>query len=175
MSMKVVLAVSVFAVALPVAAEQHCASDRPASTLAARFVDNGDGTITDRESRLMWTRCSAGQQWSAAGCAGEASSVDWGAAQSLANEVNKRGTYFFSDWRLPQLRELATIVERDCGDPRVNLAVFPGTPGEFYWTASPRAGEPSRARIYALSFGPEGVEAMQRAEANHVRFVRDAR
>jgi hypothetical protein len=123
----------------------------------------------------MWTRCSAGQQWSAAGCAGDASTVDWGAAQNLASEVNKRGTYFFSDWRLPQLRELATIVERDCGEPRVNLAVFPGTPGEFYWTASPRAGEPSRARIYALSFGPEGVEAMLRAEANHVRLVRDAR
>jgi hypothetical protein len=173
--MRLALAIALLAIALPAAAEHRCAGAGAPSIPNPRFADNGDGTVTDLDSRLMWTRCSAGQQWSANRCVGAPSSLDWTAAQNLATEVNKRGTYFFSDWRLPQLRELATLVDRECRDPRVDLAVFPGTPAEFYWTASPRAGEASRASVYALSFGAAGVQAMPRGEANHVRLVRDAR
>jgi hypothetical protein len=169
------LAVSLLALCLSAQAEQQCASDRTGSTPSMRFTDNGDGTVTDRQSKLMWMRCSAGQEWTANDCRGAASSLDWTGAQAAAGEVNRAGQYFFNDWRVPQLRELATLVERECGAPRVNLAVFPGTPGEFYWTASPRAGVASRGSIYALSFGAEGVQAMPRAEQNHVRLVRDAR
>lgn len=173
--MKLAVAASILALALPAFADPQCASERAGTAPAPRFTDNGDGTVTDRQSRLMWMRCSAGQQWRAGACVGDASSLDWSAAQAVASEVNRAGQFFFSDWRVPQLRELATIVERDCGEPRVNLTVFPGTPAEFYWSASPRAGEASRANVYALSFGLEGVQAMPRAEQNHVRLVRDAR
>jgi hypothetical protein len=163
-------------VSSPVLAASPCATADPMrGAPAARFQDNGDGTVTDRQSRLMWLRCSEGQQWTATGCSGTAKALDWGAAQSLAAEINERGTFFFNDWRLPQLRELATLVERECDAPRVDAAVFPGTPGEFYWTASPRAGEASKASVYALSFGPEGVKSMPRGEGNYVRLVRGAR
>lgn len=89
--------------------------------------------------------------------------------------MNQRGTYFFKDWRLPNLRELATIVERECTDPRVNLTVFPNTPAGLFWTASSRPGIDAAALAYALSFGDEGVVHLPKEKANHVRLVRDAR
>jgi hypothetical protein len=174
--MRTLFALSLAVCALPAFAGQRCETAvRESAPAASRFQDNGDGTVTDRVSRLMWTRCSAGQDWTAGTCAGAATSVDWAGAAAVARDVNRQGTLFFSDWRVPQLRELATLVAADCASPRVDLALFPGTPAEFYWSASARPGEAAPARVYALSFGGEGVLAMPRSEQNHVRLVRDAR
>lgn len=145
------------------------------SSPTSRFEDHGDGTVTDRESRLMWLHCSAGQAWSAAtGCTGEVERHTWASALRLADELNLDGRYAYSDWRLPQLRELATIAERRCANPRINLAVFPGTPAARYWSASarPDGGAP---QALSLSFGADGVAWRSKDEANPVRLVRSAR
>jgi hypothetical protein len=107
-------------------------------------------------------------------CSGQPSAHDWQAAQSFADGVNQRGTFFFKDWRVPKLRELATIVERECKDPRVNLTVFPNTPTGFFWTASVRQGEGFASSAYALSFGDAGVGQLPKAMENYVRLVRNA-
>lgn len=160
----------------PARAEQVCDTRLyPLSAPTARFEDNADGTVTDRATKLMWMRCSAGQEWTGGTCSGRPSGHDWRAAQDLAGDMNQRGTYFFKDWRLPNLRELATIVERECTDPRVNLTVFPNTPAGLFWTASSRPGIDAAALAYALSFGDEGVVHLPKEKANHVRLVRDAR
>ena len=144
------------------------------SSPSARFLDNADGTVTDKESKLMWLRCSAGQAWKSetGRCSGEVGQLSWAAAQSFAGEVNLRGSFFFNDWRLPQLRELATITERGCANPRVNLAVFPGTEASRYWTATSRPGTRDEDFAYALSFGAEGVAYLSKDEAHSVRLVR---
>jgi hypothetical protein len=147
---------------------------RPAAT--ARFLDNADGTVTDKESKLMWMRCSAGQAWAPemGRCKGEVDRLSWAAAQSLASDVNRRGSFFFSDWRVPQLRELATITERACANPRVNLAVFPGTEAGDYWSATSRPGTRDETFAYALSFGAAGIAYRPKDEAQRVRLVRTA-
>ncbi len=144
------------------------------SSPSSRFVDNADGTVTDKESKLMWLHCSAGQAWKSelGRCTGEADRLSWAAAQLLASEVNRRGSFFFNDWRVPQLRELATIAERGCANPRVNLAVFPGTEASRYWTATSRPGTRDEAFAYALSFGAEGMAYLSKDEAHSVRLVR---
>ena len=144
------------------------------SAPTSRFLDNADGTVTDKESKLMWLRCSAGQAWAAeAGrCNGEVDRLSWAAAQSLASDVNRRGNFFFSDWRVPQLRELATIAERGCANPRVNLAVFPGTEAGRYWTTTSRPGTRDEGFAYALSFGAEGMAYLPKDETHGVRLVR---
>ncbi len=54
-----------------VAAQQACDGNGGASSLpSARFQDNGDGTVTDVESKLMWMRCASGQQWLGKRCVG---------------------------------------------------------------------------------------------------------
>jgi Protein of unknown function (DUF1566) len=159
-------------------AQQVCMDGPPPglSAPASRFLDNADGTVTDMESKLMWLHCSAGQSWApeSARCTGPADRLSWAAAQALASEVNRSGHFFFSDWRLPQLRELATITERTCHDPRVNLAVFPGTEPGDYWSASARPGTRDELFAYALSFGATGIAYRPKDEAHRVRLVRTA-
>lgn len=156
-----------------VRAEQTCEGDPSLrSTPTSRFQDNGDGTVTDLQSTLMWLRCSAGQQAVGASCEGQPSRMTWAAARALAEDINQRGQYFFNDWRLPSLRDLATITERHCSNPRVNLSVFPSTPAAFYWTASSRPVAGSDTGAYALSFGAGGIVHAMKDEVSHVRLVR---
>lgn len=156
-------------------AAQRCDVQRyPASTVATRFHDQSDGTIVDSRSKLMWMRCSAGQTWSGARCDGEAGAFTFSSAQAVVDDINRRGSLFFSDWRLPRVPELAAIAERECANPRIDLALFPDTPAEFYWTATTRPA-PSDGYAFALSFGAEGIRYLDKAQAVHLRLVRDAR
>ena len=141
---------------------------------AERFRDNGDGTVTDTASKLMWMRCSTGQRWQAqAGrCSGSAGALSWGQAIQLADQLNADGAAFYNDWRVPSLRELATITARECSGPRTNLAVFPGTAPAAYWSATARPGETGNERLLALGFGSEGVFAARKDERHHLRLVR---
>jgi hypothetical protein len=162
-------------VSVGAAADQRCdVSQFPLSTPTDQFQDHGDGTVTDIASGLMWMRCSLGQTWHDGECVGEATSVDWQSARAAAADINGDGSFFFSDWRVPKLPELALIIERQCQNPRINLSVFPKTPVESFWTATGRPGDASDDTVYALSFGPEGVQRMDKGQLNHVRLVRTA-
>ncbi|NBT05628.1 MAG: DUF1566 domain-containing protein, partial [Betaproteobacteria bacterium] len=97
---------------------------------------------------------------------------DWTAAESYVREVNERGDLFYADWRLPNLRELATISEVNCQDPRINLEAFPGTAQGFYWTASRKLIEGPELAAFAMSFGAEGMRVSRSVETHHVRLVR---
>lgn len=154
-------------------AQQRCDPDlAQRSVPTERFEDHGDGTVSDRTTKLMWTKCVLGQTWTAGACTGDAAAPDWESAQRAAVAVNRDGRLFFNDWRLPMLRELATLTERSCDNPRTNLAVFPATPAAFHWTASSRTGAEDGSRAYALSFGPDGVRLIDKNERAHVRLVR---
>jgi Protein of unknown function (DUF1566) len=156
-------------------AEQTCdIRNYPLSSPSARFEDNGDGTVTDRQTRLMWMRCSIGQAWSSGTCAGQVAGQTLASAQDAAQQVNQRGTFFYADWRVPQIHELATITERQCENPRINLQLFPSTPAGFYWTATSRPDKTPQPSAFALSFGAGGVRYESKAEANHARLVRSA-
>ena len=124
----------------------------------------------------MWMRCSAGQTWTDAHCVGDASRVDFQSAQAIAADLNRSGRLFFNDWRVPQLRELASITERECVNPRVNITIFPDTPSDSYWTATTRPTQGSEPVGYVLGFGSQGVQYVNRNAANedsiHVRLVR---
>lgn len=156
-------------------AEQTCQTDDHAlSSPTTRFEDNGDGTVTDKTTMLMWMRCSGGQTWSQEGCVGAPLAYTVDDAHQLAERVNEAGDFFFDDWRVPSIRELATISEPQCSDPRIDLAVFPNTPPDYYWSRNARAGDKAAGRVYAMSFGAEGVGYPQHSEALFVRLVRHA-
>ena len=155
------------------AAQQTCIAGK--STLqVTRFRDNGDGTVTDVDSKLMWMRCPSGQSWVDNQCTGQVIAYNWADAVREANKLSRSGDAFFSDWRLPALRDLATITDRGCENPRTNLLLFPGTPSSAFWTSTPRPGGKSEDLAFALSFGAEGVLAARKDERFYVRFVRSA-
>ncbi len=153
------------------AAEQAC-NGAESSLPSARFQDNGNGTVTDVESKLMWMRCSSGQQWQGWRCVGAAESFGWADAHQHADRVSRDASAFFNDWRVPALRELATITDRGCNDPRTNVSIFPGTPAAPFWSSTPRPGERDGQRVLALHFGPGGVMLARKDERFHVRLVR---
>lgn len=155
------------------AAQQIC--DAGLSTLQlTRFRDNGDGTVTDVDSKLMWMRCSSGQSWVNDQCSGQATTYNWPDAVREANQISRSGDAFFNDWRVPALRDLATITDRGCENPRTNLLLFPDTPSSAFWTSTPRPGAKPENMAFALSFGAEGVLAASKDERFYVRFVRSA-
>ena len=154
-------------------AEQTCdTSVHPLSAPSERFADNGDGTVTDTESRLMWMRCSLGQNWSGGTCTGAPRQYSWEDASAAAEMLNQSGSQFFNDWRVPKLPELASIAERECQNPRINLTIFPNTPPARFWTTTLRPGGEFDAYAYALDFGSQGVQHESKALSFNVRLVR---
>jgi len=155
-------------------ASQSCDTrSYPMSTPTERFADNGDGTVTDTQSGLMWMRCALGQTWTGSTCTGEPRALSWGSAQDAARSLNTAGGYAsHADWRMPHIPELAMIVERQCENPRVNLTLFPDTPSTWFWTATGRRGKGQDGQAYRLSFGPEGAGPERKDDLHFARLVR---
>lgn len=122
------------------AVAQTCNSTTPDDAPDARYQVNGNGTVTDLQTGLMWMRCSLGQTWdgSNATCTGSASTYTWQLAlQAAANLDQASGYAGYTDWRLPNLRELMSIVRYHCYSPAINLTMFPATVAAPYWSSSP--------------------------------------
>ncbi len=154
-------------------AEQTCDKTFPMSAPVKRFIDNGDGTLTDVEPDLTWMRCSLGQTWTGTSCAGTPVTYSWQSAQDAADKLNREGGYAnHHDWRVPKIAELASIVERQCFNPRINLALFPGTPAVYFWTTTLRPGSAKDdPYAFAISFGSEGPMHINKEKMLYVRLV----
>jgi hypothetical protein len=108
---------------------------------APRFTDNGDGTVTDRLTGLMWTQ-NADQ-------AGGTLNWEEALARSAACSA---GAY--NDWRLPNRNELQSLI--DLG--KVNPALpeghpFSGVHPSYYWTSTALADNEDNAWIIHFYIG----------------------
>jgi hypothetical protein len=162
-------------------AEIACANtgqDGEYGTILMSFASNGDGTVTDNNTGLMWQKCSAGQD--ATTCSGSGSTYNWYMARGVRNftynPLNKNicGSLELgghNDWRLPTKKELITIVDYSKA-PAFNSTVFPKTgidPG--YWSFTPDVSNPVNA--WSVEFGNGDVGNDQAgSEKNYVRCVR---
>lgn len=172
--MKTTLLILLFTLAtLSVATAQTCQPDTiVASTPTERFTDHGDGTVTDDGTGLMWKVCSEGQSYNVGtgGCDGSVATYPWQQALQQATTVNGAGFAAQSDWRVPNQKELSSIVERQCLEPVINLDIFPATPSTYFWSASPNAGNTDYAWFVYFSDGYGGANSKSYARA--VRLVR---
>ncbi|MFN7989645.1 MAG: DUF1566 domain-containing protein [Thermoanaerobaculia bacterium] len=75
----------------------QCVRGNPSYGVNA-FVDDGDGTVTDSASGLMWTRADSG------------SAMTWQEALAFADAKNASGFLGHSDWRLPNAKELQSLL-----------------------------------------------------------------
>ena len=129
------------------------------------FTNNGDGTVTHKITGLTWKRCAEGQTVSGGSCAGTATTYTWDQAVALTATFSGK-----SDWRLPRIDELVTLVERNAVSPAINTAVFPNTPASLFWSASASAG--SSAYAWNVDFGNGYDDPGYRASTFSVRLVR---
>jgi hypothetical protein len=137
----------------------------------AALTDNGDGTVTDTATGLMWAQCSQGQ--SGAACAtGTATRMTWSAALTAAVTANTAAYKGYSDWRLPDENELESILDITVAtDPAINLTAFPATPvSSVYWSSTTYAPVPAGA--WSVYFNGGGASGDDKANSYLVRLVR---
>lgn len=147
---------------------QICRNDITPTTPAQDFTLHDDGTVTHNKTGLMWMRCALGQNWNGATCTDTAQGYIWQAALQAAEGSSFAG---YSDWRLPNIKELASIVEQACINPAINATVFPAASSFDFWSASTCAICGDDAWSVGFFTGPDGVSTKDRAEL-HVRLVR---
>ncbi len=151
----------------------------------AELVDNGDGTVTHTQTGLMWEKKVAGS-----GCL---HCVDdtyaWSDGMSeFVSHVNgitdvpsiQPGLGGHSDWRLPTIAELQTILllgpeppapfpcsTSPCIDP-----IFGPTAAGKYWSSTTLAN--NQARAWFVFFDTGGANDDLKTDSDHVRAVRRA-
>lgn len=126
-----------------------------------------DTVVTDKEMGLMWKQCSEGLTGD--NCTqGVATAHTWEQALGLVETMSFAG---FTDWRVPNLNELVTIVARNCFNPSINETAFPNTPiDKWFWSSSPVKAPDDIAWI--VTFNTGGDTAAKRNKNLHVRLVR---
>ena len=142
--------------------------EKEQAKLLVRYQDNNNGTITDRENRLQWMQCNLGQKWNKETCVVELSTsktffsvytdsyrtsgkeYTWEKAVDVARNIDYAG---YSDWRLPTIKELKSLVYCSNGQPSLKVSLktvcsgnysrpaidhslFPNTGKGDYWSSS---------------------------------------
>jgi len=149
------------------ATAQNCGEEFPTATRNLHLQDNGDGTVTDLETRLIWKRCAEGL--SGTDCTtGELAFFTYPQALRWAAKAQ------FADstlWRVPSREELATLVKPGCRNPALNTRYFPNTPANWFWSSTAGAGYPYYA--WSIHFG-DGQAGLDPQGVGNLRLVRYA-
>ena len=147
---------------------QTCVSGIQASNpTSVYFVNSVIGTVIDSRTGLMWDRCALGQSGPA--CAtGSASAINW---QSALDATAALGTYKgYNDWRLPNYKELHSLIEECRVVASINEFAFPNTPALNFWSGSPSVSDVQSS--WFISFNDGSSYFANRSNVGRVRLVR---
>ncbi len=136
------------------------------STPSADFTDHGNGTVTHAKTGLMWKQCAEGLSDATCGT-GAATTMTWSNALAAAESASFAG---FTDWRLPNFKELNSIVETCGSNPAINQTLFPATPASYFWSAS--AFVPNPVLAWVVYFGDGNGSAYTKPNTFYARLVR---
>ncbi len=76
------------------------------------FTDNGDGTVTDYATGLMWSQDDSG------------SGMTWEEALAWVQQKNNENYLGYSDWRLPNAKEMQSILDYSRAPDATNSAAI---------------------------------------------------
>ncbi len=125
------------------------------------FTDNGDGTVTDNVTGLIWQKADGGE-------------MTWSNAVLYA-QTNRVGGQ--SDWRLPTSHEAFSILNHGRVNPALDTNFFTLSTAQYWWTADSQVADATR--VWAINAGG-GIGAHRQTETlsaggtnrYHVRCVR---
>ena len=133
------LSTQTFAAADPI--NLNCDATLQQDYTPSDFIDNHDGTVIDLRTSLTWAKCTIGQTYELASntCSGGGtiSYANWDEALLAAGSYSVNN---ISDWRLPNIKELGSLVDRSCAEPSINLTLFPNTLSSVYYSSTPFKG-----------------------------------
>lgn len=159
---KFILAAGLFLGLGPSLFAQTCHDKVLSEAPDSRYQASG-GVVADLKTGLTWQRCSVGQSWDGSDCTGEAISYSWSEGLSLSD----------GKWRLPNITELASLVETACFSPAINMSIFPSTPSDEYWSSSTYYQYGTYAWYVRFSDGRDGANILK-TDKNLVRLVSDS-
>lgn len=136
-----------------------------------------DSTVYDSKSGLMWKQCTEGSEGAQCNLT---STVPFDTRRSEAatyifnwlKNVNENPATLgagFSDWRLPSVKELASLVDRCSTSSRIDPTFFPNSMSFSYVTATKNVNDPSQ--FWFVNFF-DGTIAVGSATNKYIRLVR---
>ena len=136
-----------------------------------RFVRSGSEAmpeVTDRATGLVWQGCTAGQE--GASCqTGAADKMTWSNALQYCETLSWGDA---SDWRLPNILELAGILDSRRYTLAVDSVAFPATEQSLYWSSTSCTNSVSDAWTASFYIG-YSLDLEKSSEAAYARCVRD--
>lgn len=142
------------------------------------FTDNGDGTITDNKTGLMWEKLS-----NDGSIHDRDNFYSWGNAfATKVATLNSTAFAGYSDWRMPNRLELETLVNLGAFSPALYSAFNTACPAactvltcscsawDDYWSSTTRQGGPETA--WVVDFFAGSTDANMKSDLLYVRAVR---
>ena len=124
------------------------------SPAMAGFVANGDGTVSDTVTGLMWSQDTLG-------------GMDWASAMAHCETLVFAG---YNDWRLPNRNELQSLVDYSIYYPSIDATFFPDTVSSGYWSSTTNASNSDHA--WLVNFGNGSVGSSHKSTSYYARGVR---
>ena len=90
--------------------------------------------------------------------------------EKFINRLNQNNFGGFSDWRIPEIAELNTLVSVQQNRPSINSQYFPKTSAYDYWTTTPHVNDTSQGWCVSFFHGNDSIQSRQ--SEFHVRAVR---
>jgi len=104
------------------------------------FTDNGDDTVTENNTKLIWTKDA--NLWG---------KIDWRDAKSRCEGLTLGGN---SDWRLPDIEELKSSVDKKQWKPTLPLNhPFTNVQLSWYWSGTVHGAEGPKYAAWMVDFG----------------------
>lgn len=125
------------------------------SAVAGVFTGSGNATVTDAVTTLVWQKQD------------DATTKTWEQALTYCEGLSLGE---FTDWRLPNVKELRSIADSSKYSPSINTTYFPNTQSSYYWSSTTSTYGTSRARVVDFDNGYSGYDG--KTDSIYARCVR---
>lgn len=152
--------------------------------VALAYTDNGDGTITDDKTGLVWEKLDDANQAGVAGVHDQNNTYSWIGALDKIALLNKISLGGRTDWRVPNVRELeslknfgryqpaiTTVFHKDCASGCTSTNCSCTSFATPYWTSTTYQEQNLQLYAWAVSFSDGQTVASSKTTSFYVRAV----